>query len=45
MNIPPIAPIKTIAQEGSFQKTSKLNRIAANAKSIGALMELVQIGK
>lgn len=44
-NEPPIAPVTTIIQGGSFQKASILNNKAAKAKSIGAKMELVQIGK
>lgn len=39
-----MAPVKTIIQGGNFQKTSILNNIAAKAKSIGAKIELVQIG-
>src|SRR5699024_8209458 len=44
INQPPIAPVNTITQDGSFQNTSMLKRIAAKAKSIGAKIELVQIG-
>jgi hypothetical protein len=41
---PPNAPIITIIQGGSFQRTSILNKMAAKAKSMGAMIELVQIG-
>ena len=44
-NEPPIAPVTTMTQGGSFQKASILNKIAAKAKSIGAKIELVHIGK
>lgn len=39
-----MAPVNTIIHGGNFQKTSILNNIAAKAKSIGANMELVQMG-
>src|SRR5699024_5109260 len=41
---PLIAPVNTTIQGGNFQYTSILNRIEANAKSIGLKIELVQIG-
>lgn len=44
MSVPPMAPVTTIIQGGNFQKTNMLNNIAAKAKSIGAKIELVQIG-
>lgn len=41
---PPTAPVTTMIQGGNFQNTSILNNREPSAKSIGAKIELDQIG-
>ena len=44
MSVPPNAPMITMIHGRNFQNTNILNKIEAKAKSMGAKIELVQIG-